>query len=191
MSSAIAISADKQNIFFALEDGGGLPMIVKTQDLATFSVAYQPGAGTAANVIAMPDDEMLFFGNFGTDVGIILHTISTGTNTDITPAGLGASVVNAAWVNPNDGGEIWITISTAQDLLKSVDGGTNWTTQENALGLDPTALVVFDTNKVLVAGNTGAQTNLLYAEDDGATFTDIANTTLHAVANITALAMIE
>ena len=68
--SAIATSAEGAYIFLALEDGSGFPVIVRAlrSDLSTWSSAYSPGAGSAANGASVPpnSDKMLFYGYFRT-----------------------------------------------------------------------------------------------------------------------------
>jgi len=188
-----AIAINQQNIFMALEDGSALPLIVKSTlaDPGTFSTVYEPGAGTAANVITSGDPDIVYFyGNFGSGVQVIKHTISTLTNTNKSPAGLTTKVVNGMDVNPDDANELWITVNTDQDLLKSTTGGTSWSSINAALGLNPTALKVIwpDSQKILVAGNDGTDTKLLYSTDGGVAFTNIVTVAgLTDSANIVAL----
>ena len=70
--SAIAVSADGNNIFLALENGLGQPVFAKTtrSDLSTWTTAFAPGDGTAANVASDPAniDQMYFYGNFGNTI---------------------------------------------------------------------------------------------------------------------------
>ena len=180
--AAIATSADGAYIFMALEDTSGFPVIVKCSrdDLATFTAAYDPGAGTAGNVASVPGnpDLMLLFGNFGTDVTVILYTISTATPADISPPGLGAKVVNTLAVNPSNAEEIMITVDTDQDFLFTQDQGATRETLNAALGFDATALHVrwpggYEENIGYVAG-TPAASQLLFSPNEGADFDDIA-----------------
>lgn len=194
----IATSADGDFIFLA-EEYAGFPVIVKiTRDLTTQSAAYDPGAGTAANVLAFPSepDGMLFYGNFGTDVTVIKHTISTGTNTDISPASLGAKVVNTAAINPNDGNDIYITVDTDEDLLQTTDGGSSWSTIDATLGFDATALIVLFSgryldNRYFGAGNNGADLDILYSPNNGASDKNVEDATVGALAAIIALEVTE
>jgi len=192
--TATALASDQQTIFIALEDSTGLPVMVKTTlaDLSIFETVYTPGAGFAANVIAAPNGIMYFYGNFGTNVGIIQHDVVAETNTDVTPASLGTDDINALDVDPDLGQIIFIGISGVQDLKKSLNAGTSWASVNAALGIDPTALLVLwpDANKLLIAGSTGAQNRLLYSDDGGANFDDEAGTALHGADNSVALAVV-
>jgi len=179
---ALATSADGAYVFMALEDASGNQVIVKAArtDLSTWSAAYQPGAGSAANVaqVAGNPDKMLFYGNFGTDVTVVMHTISTATNTDISPASLGAKVVNTAAVNPSDEDEIVISIDTDQDLKHTSDGGTTWTAWDATLGFDATALFAlwsgaYFLHRYFVAGQVaGPAGELRYSPNEGSSDAD-------------------
>lgn len=190
----IAVSADGNYVFLALERTTGEQVIAKAarSDLSSWSAAYAPGGGSAANVAPVPSnpDKMVFFGNFGTDVGVILHTISTPANSDISPASLGAKVVNTLQVSPSDENEIIATIDTDQDIVHTADGGaTAWTTLSATLGFDATALWalwsgVYYPHRLFVAGDNGTNLDLLYSPNEGADFQDFAGATLGAAADI-------
>lgn len=194
--SAIAVSADGNYIFLALEDSGGDQLIVRTEraDLSLFSAAYSPAAGSAGNVAQVPanPDEMLFHGNFDTDVTVILHTISTGANSDVSPASLGAKVVNTLRCNPGDGDEWECTVDTDQDLLHTTDAGT-YTALDSALGFDATALAVlwsgqYFPHRHFVAGEVGAgDLDLLCSPNEGASDTNVEGATVGAADGIVSL----
>lgn len=197
--SAIAASADGAYIFLALEDGSGNQIIAKAarSDLSTWSAAYQPGAGSACNVAPVPGDadKMLFYGNFDTDVVVILHTISTGANTDISPASLGAKVVNTLAVNPSNSDEIIITVDTDEDILYTADGGDNWATWDAALGFDATALYLlwsgaYEYHRYFTAGNDGTVV-LVYSPNEGASDYDYTGAALAATANVVSIDITE
>lgn len=197
----IAVSADGAYVFLALESAtSGFPVIVKAArtDLSAWSLVYDPGAGSAANIAPAPGDPdlMFLFGNFGTNVTVLSYTISTDTAGDISPASLGAKVVNTLAVNPSDPDEIWITVDTDQDLLHTVDGGANWTALNGALALDATALAVlwsgaYRPDRGFIAGDNGADLDLLYTPNDGETVQDLAGATLGALTNICSLEVVE
>ena len=171
-------------------------MIVRAArlDLSTWSAVYSPGVGSAANVVPVPgdDDKMIFFGNFGTDVTVVLHTISTGVNSDISPAGLGAKVVNTCAVNPGDANQMAITVDTDQDVLFTNDGGSNWSTWEAALGMNATAFYVlwsiaaWAVHRAMVAGHDGMDEILLYTPNQFGSETDVVGS-LSTVANIVSI----
>jgi len=105
--AAIATTSDGEYVYLALDDTAtGFPVVFRCTraDLATFTSVYAPGAGTACNLIPDPNnnDRMLFYGNFGTNVGIIRHVVSTAAETDISPGSLGSNVVNALAVTDTD-----------------------------------------------------------------------------------------
>lgn len=190
--SAIAVSQDGAAIFLALEDGSGNSVVVKCErdDLTTFTAVYAPGAGTACNVLATGDpDLMLFYGNFGSGIQVVKHVISTGAETNISPSGLTTKVINALAVNPSNISEIWATVNTDQDLLGTVDGGTTWTTLNAALGINPTSLLVFwagdyNDNRAFIGGTVTGVTELLYTPNEGASYSDYAGASLDGAAAI-------
>lgn len=192
--ATIAVSSDGNYIFLALENGSGNQVIAKAarSDLATWTAAYNPGGGTAANVAAVPGnpDQMIFYGCFGSGIQVIRHTISTVGNANISPTGLTTKVVNCLAVNPSDPLEMWATVDSDQDLKRTVDGGANWTNLNTAIGCDATALETlwsgaYMLDRGFLAGDVGATSGLLYTPNEGATTADQAGATLGAVANIT------
>ena len=190
--SAVAISGEY--IYLALQDGLAQPVVIRTTtgDPATFETVYNPLSGTAVNVKAAASDYVFFYGDFGTDIKIIRHTVADLTNEDISPASLGAAVVNALDVNPTNDNEIWCVVNTAQDLLRTINGGTAWTTKNSSLGLNATGLKVLWPNpdKILIVGNTGSQTRLIYSSNQGTSFSDVSGSSLHTAANISALGVV-
>lgn len=192
--SAIATSADGAYIFAALEDSSGFQVIARAarSDLSTWTAVYAPGAGSACGVVPVPSDadKMLFYGNFGTDVVLILHDIDAGTNTDISPASLGVNVVNTCAVNPaNNANEIVITVDTDQDMLYTDDQGSSWTAWNAALGFDATALFMlwsgaYWPHRVFVGGDNGSNLDLLYSPNEMTQSADRASGSLASAADI-------
>lgn len=138
--TAITTSADGANIFLALEDVTGLPVIATAArtDLTTWSATYEPGEGDAANVKQIPGngDRVIFYGNFGskeitTAAGteyspriIVQHTISTDVILDISPGDVvfgspTEKTSNALASNPSDPDEVWATINGDLDLRRT------------------------------------------------------------------------
>jgi hypothetical protein len=187
--ASLATTSDGAYIYVALEDAAGLPVILRAAraDLATWEIAYAPGAGSAANVAAVPSsaDQMLFFGNFGTDVTVVSHVVSTAAETDISPASLGAKVVNTLQVDPSEALTIQVTVSTDQDFLATYDGGDNWTSLNAALGFDATAQLAFwagdyDYDRSFLGGAISALSELRYTPNEGASLSDITGAGLGA-----------
>lgn len=193
--AAICTDTSGEYIYMALEDSvTGNQIVVRVARAGIYSglftTAYAPGAGSACNVIPAGDDAMLFYGNFGTDVGVVLHTVSTGAEVDISPASLGSKIVNAAAVNPSNPYEMMITVGTDQDVLYTADDGDNWTALEDALGFDATALAVlgtslYETYRAFVAGHNGANIDILYTPNEFSSSTNVEGSL--STANIVAL----
>jgi hypothetical protein len=198
--SAIVTSADGAYIFLALEDSGTGSQLVLMRERdapGVWTAVYAPGGGSACNLAPVPGnaDQVVFYGNFGTDVTIIRYTISTDTAEDISPASLGAKIVNCLVVNPGDPDEIWATVDTDQDLLHTVDGGANWETLDAALGFDATALYAlwsgaYEFDRGFLAGNDGAVV-LIYTPNAGASNYDYTGAALAAAANVVSIDLTE
>ena len=186
--AALAVSSDGENIFVALEDAAGLPVILTAarSDLATWVEAYAPGAGTAANVAGVPSDsdKMIFYGNFGSGIQVVSHVISTSVETNISPTGLTTKVVNTLCVDPSEPLTIQITVDTDQDFLATYDGGTTWLTLNAAVGFDVTAQLAlwagsYDYDRSFLGGAVAGAAALRYTPNEGAS---LSNTTGAALA---------
>jgi hypothetical protein len=197
--AAIAPTADGEFIFLALEDTSAQPVIIKATrpdaagDAITFTEAYAPAAGTAGNVAAVAGnaDLMLLHGNFGSGVQVVMHTVSTGGNANISPAGLTTKVVNAAAVDPSDSDHIIVCVNTDQDLLETRDGGANWIDLNTVLGFDATALAVHwqtfpEYDIIYVVGQVTGAAQLTYTPNSGSSLSDITGGTMSA-ANVASL----
>jgi hypothetical protein len=183
--AAIAVSADGNNIFLALEADDGFPIFLTAarSDLSTWSKAYEPGAGTAANVTNSPTnpDVMLFYGNFGTDVVVNTHTITTGAEVDISPGSLGAKEVNTLVINPAGVSELVLSVDTDQDLKNSEDGGSTYSDWDATMGFDGTALAVlwsgaYFPHRYFTGGQTGGTGEIRYSPNEGSSDADKTNT---------------
>lgn len=198
--SGIAVSSDGEYIFLALEEPvSGNQVVVKAAraDLSAWFNAYAPAGGSAGNVAATGDpDVIMFFGNFGSGIQVVKHTISTVTNDNISPTGLTTKVANCLAVNPSNVDEVAITVDTDQVVKYTPDGGTNWGDWAITLGFDPTALYTlwsgqYEAHRFFVAGNTGAAVELLYSPNEGVTSDDLASVALAAVANVVGIEVAE
>jgi hypothetical protein len=173
--AVIGVSSDGDNIILALEADAGVPVFLKAarSDLSTWTKVYEPGAGTAGNVTPSPvnPDVMLFHGNFGTDVTVIHHTISTGAEVDISPASLGAKVVNTLVINPAGISEFVCSVDTDQDLKHSADGGTTYDDWDATMGFDGTALWVLWSGAYFPR-QTGGTGELRYSPNEGSSDAD-------------------
>jgi hypothetical protein len=184
---ALAVSADGENIFVALEDEAGLPVILTAarSDLATWTAAYEPGAGTSANVASVPSDVdmMLFYGNFGSGIQVVAYVISTDTPTNISPTGLTTKIVNTLQVDPSDPNIIQITVNTDQDFLATYDGGTVWVDLNTAVGFDVTAQLAlwagsYDYDRSFLGGAVAGVAALRYSPNEGASLSDVTGAAL-------------
>lgn len=190
--SAIATSADGNYIYLALEDAGNQVIVRCTRDdLATWAAVYAPGAGTAANVATVPGNPvmMLFYGHFGSGAQVISHVVSTGAETNISPAGLAAKVVNGLAVNPSDAAEIIITVNTDYDLLRTLDGGTTWETLNGVVGFDPTSLAALwqseaEYHILYLAGQVAGSAALRYSPNTGEQLSDTTGAALAAASQV-------
>ncbi len=198
--AAIVTDASGDNIFLALEDSSGNQLVAKAarSDLSTFTIVYEPGAGSACNVAMVPSepDSIYFYGNFGTDVTVLKHTVSTGAESDISPASLGAKEVNTLAVNPSDADELVIGVDTDEDLKYSDDGGSSWSDWDATLGFDATALAVlwsgaYMQHRYFVAGDNATTLDILYSPNQGNNDTDVSGATVGALTNISALEVTE
>lgn len=200
--AAMCTNLDGNYVFVALEDvDTGFPVIVKASrlDLSTWSIIYNPGAGSAANIwpCRSNPDLMFFYGNFGSGIQVIRHTISTITNTNISPSGLTTKVVNTLEDNPSNASEIVITVNTDQDLKYTLDGGATWSNWDAALGFNATALKVmwsgaYSEHRYFVAGQVGVgNLDLLYSPNEGVSDSNRENASLAAKANITNVEVVE
>ncbi len=187
---SIATSSDGAYIYLALEDTSGFPVFVRAArtDLNTWSAVYSPGAGSAANVASVPGnpDRMLFFGYMGSGIQVVSHVISTGVETNISPAGLTTKIANCLVSNPSDPNELIITVNTDFDLLYSANLGTAWSTLYASLTFNATGLAVkWDELARVFVGGKPALVQLLYSPNEGSFFSNLAGAALGAVANIT------
>jgi hypothetical protein len=188
--AAIATSADGAYIFLALQNSAGFPVFVRASrdNLSVWTEVYSPGVGSSANVASVPgnSDLMIFYGYFGTGVQVISHTISTAAEVNISPTGLAAQVVNTLAVNPSDPNEMMLTVDTAQDLYHTLDGGALWTQIYTTLVFNATGLAVRwdDPNRVFVAGYDGADVDLLWTPNEGASVSDEAGAALGAALGV-------
>jgi len=179
--SAIATTADGNYIYLALEDTNGNQVISRAarSDLSTWTTIYQPGAGSAANIAPVPSDpdKMLFYGNFDTDVVVVEHTVSTGAESDISPASLAAKEVNTLAVNPSDANEIVITVDTDEDLKYSDDGGSTWSDWDATLTFDATALALlwsgdYSLHRLFASGQVTGSAVLYYSPNEASGWAD-------------------
>lgn len=198
--SAIITNLDGDYIFVAAEASAtGNQVVLKAarSDLSTWAEVYAPAAGSACNVAQSGDSNIVYFyGNFGTDVVVIKHTVDAETNTDISPASLGAQIVNTMEADPSTTDNLVITVNTAQDLVASTDGGSNWSTWNAALGFNATALKMlwsgdYDLHRLFVAGDNLTDLDLLYSPNEGANTINMENAGLGAQANICSIDVVK
>lgn len=194
--SSIAVAADGESIFFALEeDVSGNQVILKATRPAspTVSIAYAPGAGSAGNVFATGDrDTVIFGGNFATDVGVINHAVDAGTNTDISPSSIGADIISPIVIDPTDATHIVAINKTDEDALETTNGGTSWATLTATLGIQVVGLAVAFFGKffpfgAIYGGNDGVDENVRYTPNEFSSTREDTVAALQAAGNITGI----
>jgi hypothetical protein len=195
---------DGDYIYFAFEyESSGNQIIARVPrpaaggSIGTTSAEYEPAAGSAGNVTPDPvsPDKMWFFGNFGTDIGIIRHTPSTEGNSDVSPSSIGTDVIQPLQVDRGDNSHIIACNATDQDALESDDTGASWSTLNATLGLTPVAMALAFNGQLqpadgFIAGNDGTDTRLTYTPNDFATLREDSGATLDALA-ITSLDLVQ
>lgn len=195
---ALAVSADGNNVFIALEDNASGNQIVfkaTRPSSPTVTAIYEPGGGSAANVIPTGDpDKMIFCGNFGTDVGVILHTISADTEGDISPSSIGTDKIQPVAIDPSDVNHLVAINQADQDALETEDGST-WSTLNAALGQTPVAMGIIWLGALFplggfIGGNDGTDENLTYTPNEFANLREDTSAALKAVGAITGIDLV-
>ena len=134
--AALTYTNDGTKIFVAAEDpatGFQVVLSAAVSDLITWTAVYEPGAGDSINLqtTASNPDLLFFYGNFGTDIGVVKHAITAGTNTDISPTTIGAHQIQIFASNPTplyDGSiELICREEVDHDVVYSDDTGATWT----------------------------------------------------------------
>lgn len=157
------------------------------------TVAYNPAGSSSINVVATGDpDRMLFFGNFGTDVGVIDHVISTAVSNDITMTTIGADLIQPALVDPSDVDHIIAVNRTDQDVFETLDGGTTWTALNSALAITVDVMdLIFQgaywPSAGFIGGNDGVDENLSYTPNEFGALREDTSAGLKATAGLTSL----
>lgn len=197
--SMLKATADGAFLFIALEDDAtGFQLIFKivrpTSSTPTTTLVYEPGGGSAGNITPTTDNDLVIFnGNFNTDVGVIRHAITAGTNTDITPATIGADVIQPAEVDPNFTGGILVWNDTDSDLLETEDAGVSWTTLRSDAGLIAASSLGgmdvlfkgnFQDHNIYVVGDGGSGVKVYESLDKGTTLTALENAALNTAADV-------
>jgi len=172
--SAMVGTIDGKYLFMALEDVSGNQLISRLEiDTQTFTVVYNPGGGDASNVLQHPTDpdRVYFYGWFGGVINVVRHIVSTGINTEINvPSSF--ITVNALTINPSDSLQLMACLDDDQEVLKTVDGGSNWTNL-----FFPNFIIFFSAmvtlwspapalHRMFISGNDGDE-ELIYTPSEG------------------------
>jgi hypothetical protein len=188
-----------RNIFFAFEDGvTGFPIITRVDRPTSTTpenerTVYNPGAGTNANVEkARIDSKMFFFGNFGTNVGVIEHTISTEVNTDISPTSIGAKIIQPLRPSTDDIDHIIAINRDDQDAIETEDSGSSWSTLNATLGITVDAMDIGFNGPLIddvgvIGGNDGSDENLSYTPNEFVSLREDTSAALKAVGDIVSI----
>jgi hypothetical protein len=194
--SALGVSQDGSFVFVALEDTSSNQKILKitrpTSTVVTTAIVYDPGAGTSGNIAQTGHpDRMIFFGNFGTDVGVIDHVISTETNNDISPASVGSKLIQPLRADPGDINHIIAINRDDQDAIETEDG-SSWSTLNATLGITVDAMDVgffgpYIDDVGVIGGNDGADENLSYSPNEFVSLREDTSAALQAVGDIVSI----
>lgn len=195
---SIGVPADGAFLFLGLENNATnnqvvLRVVRPTSTTPTTIVAYDPGAGSAANIEPTGDNDiMIFNGNFGTDRGVIKHAIAAITNTNISPASVGAKVIAPVLIDPSDITHLIGVNVDDQDAIESEDTGASWATLNATLGQTVVAMAIIWLGQYFPAGaffggNDGADENLEYTPNEFSALREDTSAALKAVGAITAI----
>ena len=198
--SAIGVNQSGSHVFVAMDDVlTGLPVIIKidrpTSTTPTQIAVYEPGAGTNVNVARTGDpDRMIFHGSFGTDVGVIDHAITAGTNTDISPTSIGSKVIQPLRSDPSSIDHIIAINRDDQDAIETDNDGSSWAALSVALGqtvdaMDALFYGAYDPFVATFGGNDGADENLEYSPNEFSSFREDTSAALQAVGSIVSIDM--
>jgi hypothetical protein len=193
--SILETSQDGAFVFVALEDDAtGDQIIFKitrpTSTTPTTEIAYEPLGGSAGNVARSADyDAMIWHGNFGTDIGVVIYSIVLETNTDISPSSIGAKLIQPLSADPHDRSHFVAINQDDQDALETDDTGANWATLNAALGLTVEAMDLVFLGAYFpfggfIGGNDGVDENLSYTPNEFNNLRDDASAALKAVGAI-------
>jgi hypothetical protein len=193
--SAMGVNQSGTHLFIAMQSGvTGFPLVIKidrpTSTTPTQIAVYEPTAGTNANIAKTGNfDRMLFFGNFGTDVGVIDHAIAAVTNTDISPTSIGAKIIQPLRADPGDIDHIIAINRDDQDAIETEDGGSNWSALNAALGIEVDAMDIgffgpYIDDVGVIGGDDGADQNLSYTPNEFTSLREDTSAALKAVSNI-------
>lgn len=196
--SVLEVSQNGAFVFIGLEDDAtGFQLVFKvtrpTSTTPTTVTAYEPGAGNTSNVAPTGDpDRMIFHGMFGTDVSVVDHAITAGTNTDISPPSTGSNWLQSLRVDPSDVSHIVVQNTDTEDALETEDGGSNWTTLNATIGLtanifDAVFFGQYFPFAAFVGGPDATDENLTYTPNEFASLREDTSAALKAVSAIASI----
>lgn len=194
---AMNVNQSGTHLFFAMEDIASNQVIYKIDRPTSTSPVtvkvYEPGGGTDGNIAKTGNlDRMLFYGNFGTDIGVIDHAIAAVSNTDISPTSIGAKLIQPLRADPGDIQHIIAINRDDQDAIETEDGGSNWVTLNATLGQNVDAMdMAFHgpnfPDTAFFGGNDGVDENLEYTPNEFADLREDTSAALKAVGSIVSI----
>ncbi len=197
-ANAMGVAQSGAFLFFALEDENtGNQIVLKvvrpTSTTPSTAVVYNPGSGSSGNIVSLGDpDRMLFYGNFGTDIGVIDHVISSVTNNDISPTSIGAKLIQPLNPDLGDIDHIVAINRDDQDAIETTDGGSNWSTLNAAIVITADAMASFFHGQYFpggsfIGGNDGVDERLSYTPNEFADLFEHSSAALQAVGSIVSI----
>ena len=180
---AYVLNSSGTTQFMAMEDGTGAQVVGSAPVGSSFwARVYDPATGSSCNVQTVEADSglMLFYGQFGTGVNVILHTVAGGINTDISIPGIGTTPVNCLSVNPGTALQM-VTVDNVGQLRSTIDGGANWVDgaviiAEPANWIKVKWAGIYTAPRLMVALNNGGAERLYYSPNGGASWQDYGAT---------------
>jgi hypothetical protein len=129
------VDSSGQYVYIGLLNASGFPAIVRVStQLAGLTTLYNPGAGSYGGVRRDPfhSSVVWIFGNFGAASKAIYGQNWGATLTDITDGGWGAGeLVRPILPSTSQVLDLVAILNTAQDSVRSWDGGVTWTKQDD------------------------------------------------------------
>ncbi len=170
-----SIDAAGTFIYIAALNSSSVPILLKLNtDLSAFpTIIFEPGQGSDIGVICGKEDASTIWigGDFG-DTDVLEKSENAGTTFTVKDDGT-FGTVNIFHVGPDSDDRV-LLVDDNVNIEETVDGGTNWTTINAAVGFTINAIARLATDvKEAVFGNASSVTNNIdYSLDSGENMED-------------------